>query len=54
MVLKKTGELVKRLGEPVVKILGEGHSGGEGTMKSLMMGESSSQLDWSHLRRGGA
>ena len=36
------------------RILGEGHSGGEGTLKSLIMGESSSQSDWSHLRRGGA
>jgi len=36
------------------KTFGEGHSGGGGTMKFLMMGESSFQSVWSHLRGEGA
>jgi len=47
---------VRRSSDPVSqssRIIGEGHRGGGGTMKFLIVGESSSQSVWSHLRRRG-
>ena len=35
------------------RAFGEGHEGGGGTKKFFMVGDSSSQSLWSHLRRGG-